>query len=177
MNVGHGTVQWQAQVCLPPSMADEFTRFALREGDVVLSLDRPFITTGTKVARVGSDDLPCLLLQRVGRFDVDATLADPSYIFLWTQSPAFSEQMDPGRSNGVPHISSKQVEGAEIFVPPLAEQQRIVAKVDELMAVCDELEQSLATEQTERARLLEALLHDALEDALPARELELLGAR
>ena len=45
------------------------------------------------------------------------------------------------------------------------------------MAVCDELGQSLATEQTERARLLEALLHDALEDALPARELELLGAR
>lgn len=64
-----------------------------------------------------------------------------------------------------------------IPVPPLAEQRRIVAKVDELMAVCDELEQSLATEQTERARLLESLLHDALEDALPARELELLGAR
>jgi hypothetical protein len=42
-----------------------------------------------------------------------------------------------------------------IPVPPLAEQRRIVAKVDDLMAVCDELEQSLATE---RARLLEALL-------------------
>jgi len=62
-------------------------------------------------------------------------------------------------------------------LPPLEERYRIVAKVNELMAVCDELEQSLATEQTERARLLEALLHDALEDALPARELELLGAR
>jgi restriction endonuclease S subunit len=57
-------------------------------------------------------------------------------------------------------------------LPPLGEQHRIVARVDELMAVCDELEQSLATEQTERARLLEALLHDALEDALPERELE-----
>ena len=42
-----------------------------------------------------------------------------------------------------------------IPVPPLAEQRRIDAKVDELLAVCDELEQSLATE---RARLLEALL-------------------
>jgi type I restriction enzyme S subunit len=62
-------------------------------------------------------------------------------------------------------------------LPPLAEQHRIVAKVDELMAVCDQLEQSLAAEQTERARLLEVLLHDALDDALPARELELLTAR
>jgi hypothetical protein len=51
------------------------------------------------------------------------------------------------------------------------------AKVDELMAVCDGLEQNLAAEQTDRGRLLETLLHDALEDALPARELELLGAR
>jgi len=42
-----------------------------------------------------------------------------------------------------------------IPVPPLAERRPIVAKVDELMAVCDELEQSLATEQD---RLLEALL-------------------
>jgi type I restriction enzyme, S subunit len=56
-------------------------------------------------------------------------------------------------------------------LPPLPEQRGIVAKVDELMAVCDELEQSLAAEQTERVRLLEALLHDALEDALPARAL------
>ena len=55
----------------------------------------------------------------------------------------------------------------EVALPPLAEQHRIVAKVEALMAVCDELERSLATEQTERGRLLEALLHDALEGALP----------
>jgi hypothetical protein len=55
-------------------------------------------------------------------------------------------------------------------LPPLAEQSRIVAKVDELMAVCDELEQSLATEQTERSRLLEALLRDALEGGRPATQ-------
>jgi type I restriction enzyme S subunit len=76
-----------------------------------------------------------------------------------------------------PHIYLKDIRALEFMLPPLAEQDRIVAKVDELMVVCDELEQSLATEQTERGRLLDALLRDALEDALPARELELLGAR
>jgi len=39
---------------------------------------------------------------------------------------------------------------------------QIVAKVDELMSICDRLEAQLAAAQTERARLLEALLHDAL---------------
>jgi len=47
-------------------------------------------------------------------------------------------------------------------LPPLAEQHRIVAKVDELMALCDRLEAQLTTAQTESRRLLEAVLHEAL---------------
>jgi type I restriction enzyme S subunit len=49
-----------------------------------------------------------------------------------------------------------------VALPPLAEQRRIVAKVDALMAVCDRLEATLATADTTRQRLLEALLHEAL---------------
>ncbi|MDA0253755.1 MAG: restriction endonuclease subunit S [Planctomycetota bacterium] len=52
-----------------------------------------------------------------------------------------------------------------IALPPLAEQRRIVAKVEELMALCDQLEASLASAATDRARLLEALLHEALASA------------
>jgi type I restriction enzyme, S subunit len=50
-------------------------------------------------------------------------------------------------------------------IPPFAQQHRIVVKVNELMAVCDELETALANAQTERGRLLEALLHGALNEA------------
>jgi len=50
-----------------------------------------------------------------------------------------------------------------IPLPPLAEQQRIVAKVDELMALCDQLESRLTTAQTEGARLLESVLHHSLQ--------------
>jgi type I restriction enzyme S subunit len=70
----------------------------LNEGDVVLSLDRPFIVTGTKVARVTARDLPALLLQRVGRFNPCPEL-HPDYLFLWSNSPHFSDQINPGRSN------------------------------------------------------------------------------
>jgi type I restriction enzyme S subunit len=44
----------------------------------------------------------------------------------------------------------------------LAEQRRIVTKVDELMALCDRLEASLSNGETARSHLLEALLADAL---------------
>ena len=47
-------------------------------------------------------------------------------------------------------------------IPPLAEQHRIVAKVDELMALCDRLDANLATGADTRRRLLDALLHEVL---------------
>jgi type I restriction enzyme S subunit len=56
-----------------------------------------------------------------------------------------------------------------VGLPPLAEQHRIVAKVDELTALCDRLEAKLATTQTDSRRLLEAVLHEAL--ALGVQEL------
>jgi type I restriction enzyme S subunit len=49
-----------------------------------------------------------------------------------------------------------------IPLPPLAEQQRIVAKVDELMAICDKLETRLDNLQTENQRLFQAILQRAL---------------
>jgi type I restriction enzyme S subunit len=52
-----------------------------------------------------------------------------------------------------------------IPLPPLAEQHRIVAKVDELIGLCDRLEASLVTGEDTRRRLLEALLHEALAPA------------
>jgi type I restriction enzyme S subunit len=64
-------------------------------------------------------------------------------------------------------ISASNLRGVSIPLPPLAEQHRIVAKVDELMSLCDQLEAQLTTAQTESRRLLEAVLYDALATANP----------
>jgi type I restriction enzyme, S subunit len=61
-----------------------------------------------------------------------------------------------------PKLALKRILGARVPVPPLAEQHRIVAKVDELMALCDRLEASLVTADETRRRLLEALVAEAL---------------
>jgi type I restriction enzyme S subunit len=62
----------------------------------------------------------------------------------------------------IKHISVVDFGKMALPLPPLAEQHRIVAKVDELMALCDQLESQLVAVQTESSRLLEALLHGAL---------------
>jgi type I restriction enzyme S subunit len=66
------------------------------------------------------------------------------------------------------------VNGIEIPLPPLAEQRRIVAKVEELMALCDRLEAGLTAAAATRRRVLDALLAEALAPA-DNRELETAG--
>ena len=55
-------------------------------------------------------------------------------------------------------VSGKIVAGVPFPLPPLAEQRRIVAKVDELMALCDQLEEARETRETTRDRLAAASL-------------------
>ena len=61
-----------------------------------------------------------------------------------------------------PRVNVATIKAYPIPLPPLAEQHRIVAKVDELLVLCDRLEAQFTTTQTESRRLLEALLHEAL---------------
>jgi type I restriction enzyme S subunit len=63
----------------------------------------------------------------------------------------------------IPGIAREDVDEFVIAMPPLAEQNRIVAKVDELMALCDKLETQLTTTETDSRHLLEAVLSKALD--------------
>ena len=75
-------------------------------------------------------------------------------------------------SHGTCRLDSSDYSNLLIPIPPMAEQCRIVDKVDELMTICDQLEARLATVHDIRRRLLEALLVEALEPEKIARELE-----
>ena len=72
------------------------------------------------------------------------------------------------------NISQPKLRSIPIPLPPLAEQHRIVAKVDTLMALCDQLEQQLNQADQQRRRLLEAVLAEALRE--PERGLAALPA-
>jgi type I restriction enzyme S subunit len=59
-------------------------------------------------------------------------------------------------------ISASNLKDVRFPVPPVAEQGRIVAKINELMTVCDRLEAQLEAGRAARAKLLEVILRDAL---------------
>jgi type I restriction enzyme S subunit len=161
VNIGHGQIEWGQVARIPRERRGEFARFELHENDILITLDRPIISTGVKVARVGREDLPSLLLQRVGRLQFRDRGVLPEYLFAWLQSSHFVESIDPGRSNGVPHISPKDVERASFVAPPLAEQRRIVAYLDGLSAKAEALKQLQAATAGELDALLPSVLDRA----------------
>lgn len=77
------------------------------------------------------------------------------------QAFIFDEQTGAGRG-GLP---KNRMDKIIVALPPLVEQHRIVAKVSELMALCDQLEASLVEGEQTRSKLLAAVLHEALEPA------------
>ena len=162
VNVSHGVINWKETACISEEQAAEFQGFSLDENDVVLTLDRPIISTGLKYAVIRSADLPCLLLQRVAKIAPYAGAVTVSYLSAWLNSRFFVDSIDPGRSNGVPHISTNQVASMPFALPPLAEQHRIVAKVDQLMALCDQLKTQLSQARQLNQQLASTLMEQAV---------------
>ena len=57
-----------------------------------------------------------------------------------------------------PKMNQAKMNTIPVALPPLAEQRRIVAKVEQLMALVDALERQLAASRTTAQKLLEALV-------------------
>ena len=85
------------------------------------------------------------------------------YCALALRRPDFVDYVTRlGQGTKMPRLRTDDAVVAPFPLPPLAEQHRIVAKVDELMALCDQMEAGIAAVDSTRSRLLESLLHDAL---------------
>jgi type I restriction enzyme S subunit len=93
-------------------------------------------------------------------------------ILVLRSSLAQSFFFEATRTLAQPTLNIGLLEEIPIPIPPLAEQHRIVAKVDELMALCDQLEQQLSQADQQRRRLLEAVLAEALGGRLPTAQEE-----
>jgi type I restriction enzyme S subunit len=146
-NIGHGELDWVNEKRVEEAHLKDLKRY------------RPIIKTGLKVAIVQAEDLPCMLLQRVGcPRPIHDDIYMP-YFYTWLQSPEFSDTIEPGRSNGVPHISTNDVERMNIQIPSKEQQHRIVERVSCLMSRCDEFEARLHGAAEMHAALTSAAVH------------------
>jgi type I restriction enzyme S subunit len=85
---------------------------------------------------------------------------DPFFFALHLRADCESKRIESFFTGAtIKHLTGRVLEGHVVALPPLAEQRRIVARVDALMAICDRLEAHLRAAQQGQAAFAAAAVH------------------
>ena len=137
-NVQDGYIEDDSPKYYPLSSISEYERFILKSDDLLMSL------TGN-VGRVGflpKSMLPAVLNQRVACIRSNGVCT--KFLFYLFRTNIFkNECMASAKGVAQLNISTEWLKEYTIIVPPLAEQQRIVAKIEELFNQLNQIEKSL----------------------------------
>ncbi|MDO9519297.1 MAG: restriction endonuclease subunit S [Pseudohongiella sp.] len=110
-----GHFDWSDTVYWPKNRLDDLESYLLSTGDVVLALDRPWISSGLKVCVFKENDLPTYLVQRVARLRPKEP-AHSAYIYGCIKASAFERHCCPTETT-VPHISPIELKSFQILIP------------------------------------------------------------
>lgn len=101
--------------------------YLLNENDIVMAMDRPWISEGFKIATMERNRLPALLIQRTAR--IRGIDINQEYLYMSLIIGGFDRHCNITGSL-VPHISIKDIRSFEIMIPPLVLQEgfEVIAK-------------------------------------------------
>lgn len=157
-----------------PSDIEFDSRNEIRSGDILFSRSNTAELAGATVI-VGQVRPRLLLSDKSLRLRVKAAIS-AEWLCRTLQSPDCREQMSEmasGTSNSMRNISQEKLNSIQIPLPPLAEQQEIVRRVEELFAVADRIEARLADARQMADQLTQAVLAKAFRGELVPIEAEL----
>ncbi len=142
-NVGIRQIKWDELDYLPNTYLQEYNTFLLKENDVVMALTRPILGRNLKISKLSSEDVPCLLNQRVGKIEtLNESNLDWLFHLLQTNK-SINALLDSMAGSDPPNLSNKGIYGIRIAVPPTLEEQKAIANalsdVDELISNLDQL--------------------------------------
>jgi type I restriction enzyme S subunit len=153
----------------------ESRELALISGDLLLIRSNGSLNIVGRSAVVTAEAEGMAFAGYLVRLRLSLANVEPEFVWLAMNSTDVRDQIErPIRSAvGLKNINLTEFGALTIPLPPVVEQNRIVARVDELMALCDRLEASLTAAAATRRRLLDALLAEAL---VPSEDRELAAA-
>jgi len=139
-NVQDGVIIDENPQYYPIEQKDEIAKFLLCENDLLMSL------TGN-VGRVGflpATMLPAALNQRVACLRNNSTMIEQKYLFFYFLTDLFKKDcLNSAKGVAQLNISTEWLKQYFMKIPPYKEQKRIVAKIEELFAVLNDIEKSL----------------------------------
>lgn len=143
---------------------DRIRRLTPREGDIVFAREG---SVGSSV--IVPQGMRCCLGQRVMLFRPMPGVLPQFFSMAISEASSLERLLALHKGIGAKHINVADMRNALLPLPPLAEQARIVVKVDELMHLVDSLESQLANARTSAAELMQAVVHELLSDPQPQR--------
>ena len=129
-NVLPGRLDWRDTACWPYARVSEVDAFKLQSGDIVMAMDRPWISEGFKLAQVATADCPLLLVQRVARIRPGSAIKN-EYLFSVLSHSMFARHCKPTETT-IPHISPKDIRSFAFPLPPLPLQREFAACVQSI---------------------------------------------
>ena len=118
INVSPGKLNWRDTVTVEPQIGSMQEHYRLAVGDIVIGLDRPYISSGLRMALVDDDSAGALLCQRVLRLRATSTPLTTKWVYRAINNWRFRAYLEPGFSGvSVPHISPEQIGQFEIPRP------------------------------------------------------------
>ena len=137
-NIEPGGLRWEDTRFWPLTDIADFDHLIVKEGDVILAMDRPIVSAGIKVAEARAVDSPCLLVQRVARIrSRDRSLQRMIYYNLQLPS-AVAHLVGDQTGTQLPHITAEGIATLSFGLPPLDEQDRIVSEAERLLGLLQE---------------------------------------
>ncbi len=171
VNIGVSRIRWDDTVYWPRKDGDQLKRYELKAGDLVLGMDRPWISEGMRVARISENDLPCLLLQRVVLITTSDSLSK-EFLFRLLSCQVFIDYFTPEVTGvSVPHISPEQISSFVIPLPPLNEQLLINDLLERRTAMIDRMIQKVESAIEKLTEYRTALITAAVTGKIDVRKL------
>lgn len=131
--------------CVHWSTTEGYEDYLLNADDIVMALDRPWISEGFKIAQVDKEHLPALLIQRTAR--IRAIDVNQTYLYWCFINGGFDKHSNVTGSL-VPHISAKDIKSFEIMLPPIELQNQFADFVTQVDKLKVEVQKSLDELQT-----------------------------
>ena len=131
-------IDWSA--CKHWPQITGYEDYILRPNDIVIALDRPWISNGFKIAMVDREHLPALLIQRTAR--IRAVDINQHYLMQSLLLGRFDKHCNITGSL-VPHISPKDIKSYSVMIPPIELQNQFAAFVERVDQQKQTVQQSL----------------------------------
>lgn len=140
---------------------EEFGKYRLHLGDILFTEGGDWDKLGRSAVWRGEIE-ECIHQNHVFRARVVTEMLDPLWFSIFANSPVGRRYFEEAakQTTNLASINMTQLRNCPMPVPPLREGQLIVAKVDQLMKVCDALEAHLRRAEDRASKLAEAVVQD-----------------